>query len=184
MPATKKMNTTPKANSTAASEIEKETVVMETPSPKKYKDDDLIPCISTTSGLLILVGAKTGRTYRWVDAGDKLDVDYSDLYVEIRTRSNYVFKPRFVIDDDNLVNQHPEIVRLYESLYSKDDLGKILELPAEKMRDVINQLPEAVKDTIKSMAVTMIDTGSLDSVRTIKMLDEIFGTQMLLRMTT
>ena len=167
-----------------AEEVKTEAVVKTAPSVKKYKDDDLIPCISTTSGLLILVGAKTGRTYRWVDVGDRLDVDYSDLYAEIRTRSNYVFKPRFVIDDDELVNQHPEIVRLYDKLYSKDDLSKILMLPADQMKRVVEQLPEAVKNTVKSIAATMIDTGSLDSVKTIKVLDEIFGTQMLLKMTT
>lgn len=179
---TKSMAATPKAApAPKVEEVKRETVAL---SPRKYKDDDLIPCISTTSGLLVMVGAKTGRTYRWVDAGDRMDMDYSDLYAEIRTRSNFVFKPRFVIDDDELVNQHPEIVRLYDQLYSKDDLTQILRLPAEQMKKVIAQLPEAVKSTLKSMAVTMIDTGALDSVKTIKAIDDIFGTQMLLRMTT
>ena len=199
MAAAKKTTTTSRAKSMTASskatpvakaapdpapkteEVNTEAVA---PAPRKYKDDDLIPCISITSGLLVMVGAKTGRTYRWVDAGDRMDMDYSDLYAEIRTRSNFVFKPRFVIDDDELVNQHPEIVRLYDKLYSKDDLTQILRLPAEQMKKVIAQLPEAVKATLKSMAVTMIDNDTLDSVKTIKAIDEIFGTQMLLRMTT
>lgn len=150
---------------------------------KKFKNGDQIQCISVTAGKLVMVGQRTGAPYRWLDAGDEIGVDYADLIAEIRARSNYVFKPRFIINDDDFVDQYADIKSLYEKLYSKDDLKQIFRLPADKMRNVINQLPDSVKETVKSLAATYIDNGELDSMRSIKVLDEIFGTQLLLKLT-
>ena len=180
MPATKKSTST-RATKSVAKEVVKETVTE--PSPKKYKDGDQISCISTTAGLLVMPGRKTGASYRWIDSGDEVNVDYSDLVAEIRARSNYVFKPRFVVNDDEFVEQNKDLKDLYDKLYSKNDLRQILRLPTEQMRIVIVQLPDAVKDTLKSLAATEIDAGGLDSIKTIKALDEIFGTQLLLKMS-
>lgn len=160
-------------------------VVVETPKaqvPKKHKDDDMITCVSVTAGLLVMAGRKTGAIYRWIDAGDSVDVEYADVIAEIRARSNYVYRPRFVIEDDIVLADHKELSALYDTLYSKDDLKQILALPAAQMRSVIEQLPDSVKETLKSMAAMAIDTGELDSVQRIKTLDEIFGTQMLAKM--
>lgn len=160
-----------------------ETVVAEaveaSPAKKKHADDDMIKCTSVTAGLLIMSGARTNSVYRWLDAGDVIEVAYADLIAEIRSRSPYIFRPRFVIDDDAIVKEHKGLAELYETLYSKDDLRKILDLPTNKMKSVIGQLPDGVKDTLKSIAATCISTGELDSVQRIKAIDEVFGTQLL-----
>lgn len=172
------------ATKKAVEQVESVEEIVETKpvASKKHKDDDQISCVSVTAGLLVMAGRKTGSVYRWIDAGDKVDVEYADVIAEIRARSNYVYKPRFVIEDDIIVGEHKELVTLYERLYSKDDLKQILALPATQMRQVIEQLPDGVKETLKSMAAMAIDTGELDSIQRIKTLDEIFGTQMLAKM--
>lgn len=184
MPVNKK-TTAPKtrqpAQASKVTEPKTETVI---PSPKEYKNGDKIKCVSTTAGLLIMYGIRTGAPYRWVNSGDEQYVDYEDLVAEIRSHSNYIYKPRFVVDEDEFVAKYPDIKKLYDSLYSKDNLKDILNLSPDNMRVVIEQLPDSVKGTIKSLAVSCIDTGEIDSVKTIKTLDEIFGTQMLLKMTT
>ena len=45
-------------------------------------------------------------------------------------------------------------------------------------------LPEGAKDSIKTIATTMVDNGTLDSIRRVKILDEIFDTEMLARLTS
>ena len=52
------------------------------------------------------------------------------------------------------------------------------------MKKSIASLPEGAKDSIKTIAATMVDNGTLDSVRKVKVLDEIFGTEMLLKITS
>ena len=48
------------------------------------------------------------------------------------------------------------------------------------MKSAIEQLPSGAKEAIKGIASTMINSHILDSVQKIKVLDEIFGTNMLL----
>lgn len=196
--ATKKMTSAPKKAETKAVETEttdvevKEsagTEVVETNKKgprsvkKVYNSDDPIPTTSVTAGLLIMEGLKSGILYRWVEAGDTVDVEYADIMAAIRSNSNYIYKPRFVIEDEDVYKDNKKIVEMYNNLYSKNDLKKILTLPPTEMKKIISQLPEGVKSSIKTMAVSAISNGELDSINTIKTLDEIFDTQMLVKMS-
>lgn len=162
----------------------KEPEVAEVKAPKErvYSNDDFIPCTSITVGEYLFEGDKSKQVYSWMDAGITEEMRYDDLTAAIRTRKPCIFKPRIVIQDEELLKKYPEVKRLYDSLYSKDDLMKILELPAKKMIDVIDQLPDGAKESIKSMAVNGIEKGSIDSVARVRALDQYFGTDMLLKL--
>ena len=54
-------------------------------------------------------------------------------------------------------------------------------MPTAQMGECIKALPIGCKNAIKGIAATMIENGSLDSVQKIKVLGEVFGTNMLLR---
>lgn len=183
MAGTKKMTTAPKAKAEADVETVVEEPVVEV-KKKTYAATDPVSTTSVTSGLLLMPGIKSGIIYRWIDAGDKVDVEYGDIMAAIRSGSNYIYKPRFVIDDEDVYADRKDIVKMYENLYDKNDLAKVLSLPPHDMKKIIMQLPDGVKETIKSMAITAIDNGELDSIQTIKAIDEIFGTQMLVKMTS
>lgn len=149
---------------------------------RKFADDDRISCTSITSGEYLFEGEKSKTIYSWIDAGVTEDMRYDDLTSAIRTRKPCIFKPRIIINDEDVLQDYPEIQRLYDSMYSKDDLSKILSLDAGKMIEVIKQLPDGAKDAIKSMAVTAIENGRLDSVARVRVLDQYFGTDMLLKL--
>lgn len=148
----------------------------------QYSYDDMIPCTSNTAGEYLFEGDKSKIVYSWKDAGVTEEMRYDDLTSAIRTRKPCIFRPRIVINDEELLESYPELQRLYESMYSRDDLLQILELPAKKMIDVINQLPDGAKDAIRSMAVNAIESGQLDSVARVRALDQYFGTDMLLKL--
>lgn len=169
-------------------EVIEETVVEQPkavePTPKKFKETELIPCLSVTVGGLHMNGIRSKDLYSWVEMGDVVEVEYRDLVAAIRKRSGFVFKPRFVIQDKDFLAQYPELEDLYGTLYTDEDIRSILTLPAAQMKEAIEKLPIGVKDAIKGLAMTGIDDGSLDSVSVIKALDEIFGTQMLLKLAS
>lgn len=150
---------------------------------RKYEKEDLIPCKSITNGKLFVEGSKSDILYRWADYGDVDYVEYQDLIYMVRSRKSWVFKPRFIIMDDEFVQQTPEIKKLYDSLYSLSDLREILDLPASQMKSAILGLPDGAKDAIKGVASSQIEHGMLDSVQKIKILDEIFGTKLLLALS-
>ena len=149
---------------------------------KQYQDNDKIPCFSITTGEYLYVGEKSGDLYTWLTDGDVVDVRYDDLVAAIRTKRPAIFKPRFIIQDEEFVTQYPEIQEIYDSLYSPEDLRQILELPPERLMNVIHGLPDGAKESLKYMAVKAIDEGSLDSVARVRVLDQIYGTDMLLKL--
>ena len=93
-------------------------------------------------------------------------------------------KANELIDDDDFIVKYQDLKKLYDSMYAKENLKDILKLPANQMKNIVDSLPDGIKDTLKSLAVTCIETGEIDSVRIIKAIDEIFGTQMLLKLTS
>ena len=179
-----KAKTVPKVEESIIEEpiVDVEPVVEEAPAKKTFKDKDGVKCVSITAGELFMPGIKTQILYSWVDAGDVAYVEYADLVAEVRTKGMYAFRPRFVVDDEDFIAEFPELDTLYASLYSKKDLSRILKLEPAQMRKVISDLPDGAKESIKSMAVSAIERGELDSINRIKVIDEIFGTEMLLKM--
>lgn len=148
----------------------------------KFDDKDLIPCKSVTSGGLSFIG-NSGQKYRWAEYGTVEYVAYGDLRREaqVANPTNYLFYPRFVVIDPSFVEEFPKLEEFYNQFYADNgDFAEILELPKDAMITEIEKLPKGCKEALKGIVATRIDEGTLDSVAKIKMLDEVFGTNMLL----
>ena len=46
------------------------------------------------------------------------------------------------------------------------------------MREFIENLPQNLKENVKTIASTLIQDGELDSIKKVKVIDEIFGTKL------
>lgn len=154
-----------------------DTVVLEKP---KHANDDLIPCKSITNGGLYVTGEKTKMLYSFADYGDEVEIEYQDLIYMIRSRDKAVYEPRLFIMDKAIVDEYPELSKVYEALYSVKDLKEVLKLPTAQMQKTIDSLPKGSVETLKGLVSTMIDNHQLDSVSKIKALDAILGTNHLL----
>ena len=58
------------------------------------------------------------------------------------------------------------------------DLESILRLSVEDMMTEISALPKSAVESLKVIAASAITDGTLDSVSKIKVLDELFGTNL------
>nr|DAR15266.1 MAG TPA: hypothetical protein [Caudoviricetes sp.] len=146
---------------------------------KTYAPTDGIPCKSITNGGLYMPGLKSNILYTWIDAGDVIEIEYQDLQAAIRSNNSYVMNPFFVIEDEELVAQFPQLKKIYDALYSVGELEDVLtELSPGDMKATILSLPKGAQESIKHLASKMVSDGRLDSVRKIKVLDEIFDTEM------
>lgn len=146
---------------------------------KTYAPTDGIPCKSITNGGLYMPGLKSNILYTWIDAGDVIEIEYQDLQAAIRSNNSYVMNPFFVIEDEELVAQFPQLKKIYDALYSVGELEDVLtKLSPGDMKATILSLPKGAQDSIKHLASKMVSDGRLDSVRKIKVLDEIFDTEM------
>lgn len=156
-------------------DIEKEKSVL-----RKYKATDLIPCVSIIAGELGMIGIKTKNNYIWNYTNDVVEVEYQDLVAGIRSNSDTVMKPYIIVQDNDFVEQQPQLQKLYSTMYSKGDLRSILNLSSSQIKTVVSKLPEGAKEAMKNIAATQITNGQLDSVKKIQLLDELLGTELIL----
>ena len=177
---TKKTNEAKKIQEVTSFDETKEevTTTAKVKEKKKFDSEDLISCRSVTVGGLSLEGAKSGDHYRWLEYGDVTEVEYRDLAGLVRSKSSYLFYPYFIVEDDDFIEEFPLLKQFYDESYTVEDLEEILSLPYSQIKGVLDTLPKGAKETIKNIASTQIANGQLDSVRTIKVLDEYFGTEL------
>ena len=183
---TRKRTTTPKAGAPKVEAAKAETAkpvkeVAPKTNPKKvFNADDGVICRSVTQGGLFMEGPKTHMHYEWVQYGDITEVEYSDLAALVRVKSTYVFGPWFMIDDEDFIEEFPQLKKFYTENYTLSDLETILSYPTDRMMDEVRALPKTAAESLKVMSASAISDGTLDSVAKIKALDDFFGTNLSL----
>ncbi len=171
----KQKNTKPEE--TPVGEVKEEKAKPEKKTKKKtFVSTDGILCRSVTPGALYIEGQKSGMTYTFANYGDETEIEYRDLKAMVMTQSNRMFTPNFIVEDEDFISEIPQLAKFYEKQFTTKDLRNILDLPIGEMVETINKLPTGAKENMKSIVATAISNGSLDSIRKIKALDEIWGT--------
>lgn len=170
-------------NENVSKEIaEEKVVVKERTEKRKFSPNEMIPCMSITSGELFYEGSKSKTLYTFADIDDVVEIEFRDLDYAARTKDAMMFRPRFVVQDTDFLKLHPSLDELYSSLHSTKDLKEILKLSPSQMENAIYSLPIGAQEALKTIAATMVDNGTLDSVKRIQKLDSIFRTELLLKL--
>ena len=169
------------ANSTKPKKSESTEEVVEEPKkkPRKFAQNDMIICKSVTYGELLLPGKKSKLLYIWSNYGDTTEVEFQDLQALRSTRSAYLMNPYFVVEDEELLEQWPELKALYDKTMALD-IDSLFSLPINQFKKKLRDIPIGFKDPIKNIAGEKIRNGSLDSIAKINALDEILGTELKL----
>lgn len=154
----------------AVKKVTKPVIVEE---KKVFTDSDYILCRSIWSGGLNVI-SQSGNLYEFKDYGSECEINYRDLVTLIRRGSDHVFLPRFVILDEDFLKDFPTVQRVYGTMYTREDLIDILDLPVTRMKAEIAKLPKATKDSMRNLIATQIANGRLDSISKVRTLTEIF----------
>lgn len=148
-------------------------------APKKFAPDDRIECRSVTGGELILVGPKSQLQYSWADYNDVSYVEYQDLQALQSRKSNFLVKPRFIIEDEDLVEQWGSMLKpIYEKVIDQN-IEDFFALPLNKFKAQLNIMPDGLKDAIKTKAVQMIESEELYDIRKVREIDAAWGTDFV-----
>lgn len=149
-----------------------------TKTPKKFAPDDRIACRSVTFGELLLSGTKSKLMYSWSNYGDVTEVEFQDLQALKSMKSSYLFRPRFVIEDEELVEQwSKDFGDMYKTIEDAD-IEELFNLSLGQFKSRLKKAPKGVQQAVKNIAGDMILNGSLDSLAKIKAIDEILGTDL------
>ena len=147
--------------------------------PKKYAPTDAIECRSITGGKLTLVGDKTKLHYTWADYGDTAFVEYQDLQALQSRKSGFLTKPRFIIEDEKLVEQWGAMLKpVYDKINTKS-IEEFFELPIDRFEAQLQVIPEGLKEAVKTKAVQMIKNDELYDIRKVRAIDTAWGTDFV-----
>ena len=147
-------------------------------TPRKYAPDEMIPCRSMTYGELLLTGTKSKILYTWANYGDVTEMEFQDLQALRSTRSSYLFKPRFIIEDPELVEQwNNDLGKMYKDIV---DVEEMFKRPLNQFKSRLKKAPVGVQQAVKNIAGEKILNGTLDSLAKIKAIDEILDTDLKL----
>lgn len=190
--ATKKIKPVAVENETSEEIISKEEIATTSTTTVSVNADELIKsiltnvnntdnkrtteyilCRSVTNGGLN-INCKSGNVYEFTKYGDDCEIEYHDLATLVRKHSDHIFNPRFVIEDEDFILEFPQLQKVYEKLYTSDDIEAILNLPPEQMAEEIKSMPKSVYESLRSLIADKIANGSIDSVRKIRILSEIY----------
>ena len=171
-------------NITDKNELEESVVVDEVKKvtsakkqSKKFAPDTPIECTSVTGGELILIGTKTKLQYTWADYGDTAYVEYQDLQALQSRKSGFLVKPRFIIEDEDVVEQWGAMLKPIYNKIKERNIEAMFKLTPAKFKAAISDMPVGMKDSVKTKAAQMISAEELNDIRIIKIIDEVFGTE-------
>lgn len=144
------------------------------PVKRAYVANDMIPCKSVRYGLLQHVSRKSGDSYVWEDYGDIVDVAYGDLLALKSGKSKFLYAPWFIVLDDQLAEEW-KLKELYTYFEEFEDVEDFLQSGAITLRRQLPNAPQGYKDLIVHKAGEMIRNGSLDSIGTVKAIDDVLN---------
>lgn len=155
------------------------TEIKKAEATEGYKEDDSILCKSITGGELILIGSKSGEKYIWSNRDDVCEVMVKDLNSLKAKKSNYLYKPLFIIVDDEFMEQPrwADLKKMYDNSIL-EDINELLNMPLADFKRTLSSLPEGYKRVLCDEAATRIHSNEFDSLNKIKAIDEICGTDL------
>ena len=148
-------------------------------APRKYAPDERIECRSVTGGELFLVGPKSQLLYTWEDYNDTTYVEYQDLQALQSRKSGFLVKPRFIIEDEELVEQWGTMLKPIYDKITTQNIEEFFELPLNKFKAQLKVMPVGLKDAIKTKAVQMIHNEELYDIRKVREMDAAWGTDFV-----
>lgn len=174
MAVTKKVTA---VETTAEQKVEK----VEEPVARKksaFSQHDLILCRSVTPGWLGVPG-KSGMYYVFANYGDEAELEYGDLFALKNERSRYLYDPLFVVEDEELLDspRWKDLSEFYaDKVYGMDDIEEVLNIPYPSFKPTLTSLPKGLLKAITVEVAKRIEDGTFDSLKKIKVLDEVCGT--------
>lgn len=148
---------------------------------REYTNGDMIPCRSVTAGEMFSSGKKSGILYKWANHGSIEDVRYEDLIYMRDSRSSYIYNPRFVIEDMELVDSKgwEKVKSVYDNMFTQKDIEEILNLPLTQFTAALKKLPTSIQNTIKVVITERIENGTFDSISKIRAVDSELGSDLM-----
>lgn len=143
----------------------------------KFDDDDMIPCMSVTAGILTYNGRRTRDNYIFNSFGDVIPIYYKDIKAEMmNTRSEYIYEPLFLILDEEVYDQFDKIKNLYETTLGSEAVELLLTKgEPNEIKELCSSMSDNRKEILGHLITDYISDGTITDYRRINLLSDVFG---------
>lgn len=141
---------------------------------REFKDDDLIDIMNGTKGELVHRSQRTGRMWVFRDFGIVQRMPYSEV-VDLYNNNHKVFTNATLIILNKQLQEDFDLSNVYRNVLTPQNIKKIFKEDTDKMKKIVDSMPEASKIVFINTAKEMYKSGSIDSMSKIKFIESEFN---------
>lgn len=148
--------------------------------PKEVDLSELITVKNGYNGKLVYVSARTHERFVFDGFGDEQEIELRELRNAKSAAKSFFVNNYFMFGPEfEWVPAYLGMARYYKNSIKPDEFEDLFDMPAEELRDRISKLNDGQKKAINYMAREKIANGDIDSRKTISMLEEALGVQLI-----
>ena len=158
---------------TDSSELDEFDVEVVEEKTHKFKDDDLITVMAGINGQLVHESPVGNGSYKFSGFGQRQTMPYKELKAMNQLSSNTLEDGWIIILNKDLIKEFG-LEEQYKKFLTPRKVDEILQMPAVKIKEVIQNLPKSMKTTLIDVARARYNSGKLDSSSVIRTFEEMY----------
>lgn len=164
-----KKKTEPKGKKTVDKLVENTTKL----SSKKERDMNEMVSVLSIVGSKLVYNSKAQRGYR-VEWGEFLEenwIEYKELIAMRNTQKTFFERPWIICEWDVL--EDLRVDQYYKNLIDLEDLDSVFKRSSDELEEVLNTVPQGIKELIVDRAYVLIKNQKLDSLSIIETIERV-----------
>lgn len=145
------------------------------------KDIDLSQFVTVRNGFqgrLLYKSPRTGERFVWPSFGDEQEMELRELRNAKNSYKKYFTNNWFMFTED-WVPEYLGVSRFYKNAIPIDRFDEVFKLPADELEQRIEKLSAGQKKSVAYRARTLINSGEIDSRKTVAMLEQVLGIELI-----
>ena len=171
--------TSTKAKVSTESEAVAITVESHTPViPKEIDPSQYVTVRNGFQGRLVYRSSRTGETFIWDGFGSEQEMELRELKNAKNAHKNFFINNWFMFDEDWII-EYLGVKQFYRNAIDISDFNDIFKKTPTELRKVVSGLSEGQKRSVAYRAARLIESGEIDSRKTIATLEEVLGIDLV-----
>lgn len=148
--------------------------------PKEVDLNELITVKNGYNGKLVYVSARTHERFVFDGFGDEQEIELRELRNAKSSAKAFFINNYFMFGPEyEWVPTYLGMGKFYKNSIKPDEFEGLFDLPTDEIKAKLDKLTDGQKKAINYMAREKIANGEIDSRKTISMLEESLGVQLI-----
>ena len=148
--------------------------------PKDIDPEQYVTVRNGFQGKLSYTSRRTGEKFTWGEFGDEQEMTLRELKNVKNTYKSFYINNYFMFDEPWIVD-YLGVRQYYKNAIRIEDFDEIFDLPPAKLKETIEGLSRGQKKSVAYRAGQLIADEKIDSRKTISVLEEALGIELVER---